>query len=88
MEIKMPIFDFKCNKCNKIEPDVLVTVNTKEEEIPVCCDEKMEKQFGITTIRMENHGIASHKHKYGSHVPDNYKFGNTGPQIWGEQRKT
>jgi len=51
----MPIFDFKCSGCGRQVLDALIR---KEEEIPVCCQNQMEKiparihsgfpEFGIT----------------------------------------
>ena len=43
----MPIFDYKCSNCGKVEVDVLVR---DKNEIPVCCSKTMNKKAGFPRI--------------------------------------
>ena len=53
----MPLFDYKCNSCGHIEPDVLVF---KSVEIPVLCPAcrtPMTKQFGVSLSQFKGSGF-------------------------------
>lgn len=43
----MPVFDYKCNKCGRVEPDAFIRDN---DDIPACCGTLMDKQAGFPRI--------------------------------------
>ena len=46
----MPIYDFKCDNCEKITTDVMLGIMHKPTEVPVCCEQPMN--YYITTPPM------------------------------------
>lgn len=53
----MPMFDYKCNECGHVEPDVLMF---KSHEAPVTCSvcqNQMTKQFGSVLPQFKGKGF-------------------------------
>ena len=49
----MPIYDYKCPKCDKIDMHFSEVVGFKDADVVICeCGVKMERQFSIPSINM------------------------------------
>lgn len=82
----MPIFDFKCEGCGFIEPDVLVREEQDNNIDCPKCGTKLDRQMGSFTFSFTPSGLSKHKKKYGNKLPDNYKT-TGGANIYGKPRK-
>lgn len=82
----MSIHDFKCSKCDFIQPDVLVRSLDDEDIKCPNCGTKLEKMMGSFSFKFTPSSISKHKHRYGNKLPDNYKT-TGGANIYGRPKK-
>lgn len=43
----MPLYDFQCDKCNKVTEEFM---KVSEYQEPICCEQKMKRLFGSTSV--------------------------------------
>jgi hypothetical protein len=81
----MPIFDYKCTKCEAVKQDELV----KDPDASIFCDfcgQEMTKLQHSFSFTFTPGPISKFKKKYGKHVPSEYKTG-AGANIYGVPHK-
>lgn len=42
----MPLYEFRCSKCNKID-SVMCTYDSLKDKIPECCEQPMLRNYGV-----------------------------------------
>lgn len=51
----MPIFEFKCVKCNTRQELLVMPHDTEGTDIPICCGKLMERVIGTFNFKVKGH---------------------------------
>lgn len=81
----MPLFDYKCTKCEAIKEDEFIK-DSNEKVLCDVCGAEMEKLPSNFAFTMTPGSISKFKKKYGKSVPPEYKTG-AGANVYGIPRK-
>ena len=51
----MPIYEFKCSKCNLVFEKLFLTLSTQDVTCPACGSEEIEKEYSMFSSGGDNH---------------------------------